>query len=85
MQKHKYLGMRIVAIFLSIITVLNIIITVLNIESVVNVYAAEVDGNGNSQGSSGSIGAVGYGSGGFLKANQGYRFYIVDNNFGARI
>ncbi len=81
MQKHKYLGMRIVAIFLSIITVLNIIITVLNIESVVNVYAAEVDGNGNSQGSSGSIGAVGYGSGGFLKANQGYRFYIVDNNF----
>ncbi len=81
MQKHKYLGMRIVAIFLSIITVLNIIITVLNIESVVNVYAAEVDGNGNSQGGSGSIGAVGYGSGGFLKANQGYRFYIVDNNF----
>ena len=81
MQKHKYLWMHLMAVILSIITVLNILITALNIVSVVGVYASEVDGNGNSQGSSGSIGAVGYGSGGFLKNNEGYRFYIIDNNF----
>ena len=41
-----------------------------------------VSGDGNSQGTGGSIGGtVGYGSGGFAKVNQGYRFYMVDNNF----
>lgn len=41
-----------------------------------------VSGDGNSQGTGGSIGgAVGYKSGGFAKVNQGYRFYMVDNNF----
>lgn len=81
MQKHKYLWMHLMAVILSIITVLNILITALNIVSVVGVYASEVDGNGNTQGTGGSIGTVGYGSGGFLKNNEGYRFYIIDNNF----
>ena len=41
-----------------------------------------VSGDGNSQGTGGSIGGtVGYGSGGFAKVNQGYRFYMIDNNF----
>lgn len=42
-----------------------------------------VNGNNNSQGGNTSIGggAVGHGSGGFAKVNQGYRFYMIDNNF----
>lgn len=42
-----------------------------------------VSGNNNSQGGNTSIGGgvVGYGSGGFAKVNQGYRFYMIDNNF----
>ena len=41
-----------------------------------------VSGDGNSQGTGGSIGgAVGHKSGGFAKVNQGYRFYMVDKNF----
>lgn len=41
-----------------------------------------VNGNNNSQGGNTSIGGgVGYKSGGFAKVNQGYRFYMIDNNF----
>lgn len=42
-----------------------------------------VNGNNNSQGGNTSIGGgvVGHGSGGFAKINQGYRFYMIDNNF----
>lgn len=43
---------------------------------------AEVNGDGNSQGTGSGIGnTVGYGSGGFARNNTGYRFYMVDNNF----
>lgn len=43
---------------------------------------AEVNGDGNSQGTGSGIGnTVGYGSGGFARNNTGYRFYLVDNNF----
>ena len=43
---------------------------------------AEVNGDGNSQGTGSGIGnTVGYGSGGFARNNTGYRFYMIDNNF----
>lgn len=74
-SKMKY---KIIALTLALLTAF----TALPSQTAYAEGSGTVSGDGNSQGTGGSIGGtVGYGSGGFARNNTGYRFYMVDKNF----